>query len=89
MIQSIHNGKTVITFSDTGHKVMRDGIAYDEAWDPANTNRVYSEAKEYADEPTTAMQWWAEKIDRGEASEEDIPERIKEAMEKLQPENDL
>lgn len=84
MIQTIHNGKTVIMFSDTGHKVIRSGIAYDEAWDPEETGRVYSEADEYADEPTTAIVWWTKKLAQGEITKKDIPRKIKEAMKKLE-----
>ena len=31
------------TYSDSGRYVMRDGIAYAEAVDPAETGRVYTE----------------------------------------------
>lgn len=36
----------VRTYSDTGHKVERDGVAYDEAIDPADTGRTYTESAE-------------------------------------------
>ena len=43
------NGKVFIrTFSDSGYKVERDGVRYDEAIDPADFNRQYTET----DEPT-------------------------------------
>ena len=38
----------VRTYSDRGRKIMRDGVAYDEAIDPADSGRVYTES----DEPT-------------------------------------
>lgn len=38
----------VRTYSDLGHKIMRDGVAYDEAIDPSDSGRVYTES----DEPT-------------------------------------
>lgn len=31
------------TWSDAGRQVVRDGIAYDEAYDPAELGRTYSE----------------------------------------------
>lgn len=40
----IINGKEFIkTYSDKGFKVERDGIVYDEAIDPVDTNREYKE----------------------------------------------
>ena len=39
----------VRTYSDTGHKVERDGVAYDEAIDPADTGRTYTESSEMVD----------------------------------------
>lgn len=38
----------VRTYSDRGRKIMRDGVVYDEAIDPSDSGRVYTEA----DEPT-------------------------------------
>lgn len=38
----------VRTYSDLGRKIMRDGVAYDEAIDPSDSGRVYTEL----DEPT-------------------------------------
>ena len=38
------NGKSFVrTFSDSGYMVERDGVLYDEAIDPANFNRQYTE----------------------------------------------
>ena len=36
----------VRTYSDLGRKIMRDGVAYDEAIDPADSGRVYTEVNE-------------------------------------------
>lgn len=36
----------VRTYSDKGRKVMRDGVAYDEAIDPSDSGRVYTESGE-------------------------------------------
>ena len=42
----IINGKSFIrTYSDDGMKIERDGIEYDEAYDPIDTGRVYTETK--------------------------------------------
>ena len=38
----------VRTYSSLGRKIMRDGVTYDEAIDPSNSGRAYTEA----DEPT-------------------------------------
>ena len=34
------------TYSDEGYYITRDGIVYEEAIDPAGTNRVYTETTE-------------------------------------------
>lgn len=34
------------TYSDAGFKIERDGVQYDEAIDPENTGRVYTEMNE-------------------------------------------
>ena len=31
------------TYSDAGRYVVRDGVSYDEAYDPLNSERVYTE----------------------------------------------
>lgn len=36
----------VRTYSDLGRKIMRDGVAYDEAIDPADSGRTYAESNE-------------------------------------------
>ena len=40
---SINEREFVRTFSDAGRYVVRDGIAYDEACDPAEFGRTYIE----------------------------------------------
>lgn len=39
-------GGVVHTFSDKGVKIERDGVRYDEAYDPVSSGRVYSETDE-------------------------------------------
>lgn len=40
------NGRDFIrTYSDSGHYVVRDGIAYSEANDPAEFGRIYTESE--------------------------------------------
>lgn len=34
------------TYSDTGMKIERDGVRYDEAVDPSELNRQYTETEE-------------------------------------------
>lgn len=38
----------VRTYSDRGRKIIRDGVTYDEAIDPSDSGRIYTES----DEPT-------------------------------------
>lgn len=33
------------TYSDAGRYVVRDGVSYDEAYDPLNSGRVYTEGE--------------------------------------------
>lgn len=41
------------TYSDDGHYVVRDGISYNEAWDPAELGRTYTAGDPIpAEEPT-------------------------------------
>lgn len=48
------NGKDFIyTYSNAGRKVVRDGIEYDEAYDPAEFNREYTEGSVSSDEDVT------------------------------------
>lgn len=44
------NGASFIrTYSDLGRKVERDGVLYDEAIDPVNSGRTYTESTEMID----------------------------------------
>jgi hypothetical protein len=48
------NGKAfVMTYSDSGFKVERDGVRYDEAIDPAELGRVYTESTEVTQDEAT------------------------------------
>jgi hypothetical protein len=40
----------VRTYSDKGYMIERDGVVYEEAIDPENSNRVYTETEEEATE---------------------------------------
>lgn len=42
------------TYSDIGMKVEREGVRYDEAYDPMNTGRVYVETDEPIDAETVS-----------------------------------
>ena len=43
------NGRPFIrTYSDSGYMVERDGVRYDEAYDPAELGRIYTETQEPA-----------------------------------------
>lgn len=50
----------VRTYSDTGHRVERDGVAYDEAIDPADTGRTYTESEEMVGEDEESEDDYAE-----------------------------
>ena len=48
------NGQEFIrTYSDDNRYVVRDGVSYSEAVDPAEFNRVYTEGEEMPNEGTT------------------------------------
>ena len=52
MIQTeklIINGKEFVrTYSDTGKVIERDGVMYDEAYDPVDSGRTYTETEQEA-----------------------------------------
>ena len=46
------NGRTfIVTTSDSGFMISRDGALYSEAWDPEGTDRVYEETNISIKEP--------------------------------------
>lgn len=52
---TIDNNEFVRTYSDAGRYVVRDGVSYEEAVDPAETNRTYTEGELIPDQmPTEA-----------------------------------
>ena len=53
------------TYSDSGFKIERDGVLYDEAIDPADLNRIYTET----DEPREVLEDEATEADYTEALE--------------------
>ena len=42
------------TYSDAGRYVVRDGVSYDEAYDPLNSGREYTEGDVIGSEPSEA-----------------------------------
>lgn len=63
------NGKSFVkTYSDSGRYVVRDGVSYSEAIDPADLNRTYTEgeAMENAEETITEQKAKAYDILMGE-----------------------
>ena len=42
----INNIEYLHTYSDLGFKIERDGVAYDDAIDPIDSNRTYTEVEE-------------------------------------------
>lgn len=42
------------TYSDAGYQIERNGVLYDEAIDPTDANRVYTESKTLKEEELTA-----------------------------------
>lgn len=49
----INEQEFIRTYSDDNRYVVRDGISYSEAVDPAEFNRVYTEGDVMPDEETT------------------------------------
>ena len=45
----INERSFIRTWSDEGKKIQRDGVTYDEAIDPAEFNRTYTETEEYVE----------------------------------------
>lgn len=43
---TIEDTQFTYTYSDSGHYIVRDGVSYIEAYDPAELNRVYTEGDE-------------------------------------------
>lgn len=49
---TIRNRDFVRTYSDEGRYVVRDGVSYSEAIDPADSGRVYTEGEIMSEEVT-------------------------------------
>lgn len=41
--ETIGERSFIVTVSDSGFMISRDGALYSEAWDPEGTNRIYEE----------------------------------------------
>ena len=41
--ETLNNRTFIVTTSDSGFMISRDGALYSEAWDPEGTDRVYEE----------------------------------------------
>lgn len=41
--ETLNNRTFIVTVSDRGFMISRDGALYSEAWDPEGTDRVYEE----------------------------------------------
>lgn len=90
------NGRTFIhTYSDNSMKIIRDGIEYDEAYDPIDTGRVYTETEHIIETVTEDIeelkQKYAEAVSKynsAEARAERL-DRIKARIETLRDEAKL
>ena len=49
--ETLNNRTFIVTVSDSGFMISRDGAFYSEAWDPEGTNRVYEETDIPIEEP--------------------------------------
>ena len=49
--ETIGNRTFIVTASDSGFMISRDGALYSEAWDPEGTDRVYEETDTPIEEP--------------------------------------
>lgn len=41
--ETLNNRTFIVTVSDNGFMISRDGALYSEAWDPEGTDRIYEE----------------------------------------------
>ena len=41
--ETLNNRTFIVTVSDSGFMISRDGALYSEAWDPEGTDRIYEE----------------------------------------------
>lgn len=55
----------VRTYSDIGHYILRDGVKYYEAYDPAEFERLYSEEDEILDNEATVYDYEQSLADLG------------------------
>lgn len=58
---TINNKQFLHTWSDDGMKIERDGVEYDEAYDPVETNRIYTETSHLIEVATENIQELQEK----------------------------
>ena len=49
--ETLNNRTFIVTTSDSGFMISRDGALYSEAWDPVGTDRVYEETDISIEEP--------------------------------------
>ena len=49
--ETLNNRTFIVTVSDSGFMISRDGALYSEAWDPEETDRVYEETDIPIEEP--------------------------------------
>ena len=49
--ETLNSRTFIVTASDSGFIISRDGALYSEAWDPEGTNRVYEETDIPIEEP--------------------------------------
>lgn len=49
--ETLNNRTFIVTASDSGFMISRDGALYSEAWDPEGTDRVYEETDTPIEEP--------------------------------------
>ena len=49
--ETLNGHAFIVTVSDSGFMISRDGALYSEAWDPEGTNRVYEETDIPIEEP--------------------------------------
>lgn len=64
--KEINGVEYMYTYSDSGMKIVRDGVEYDEAIDPIDSNRTYTESETPRAEAET------------EATEEDYQSALRE-----------
>lgn len=79
---TINNRQFLHTWSDADMKIIRDGVEYDEAYDPVDTGRVYTETQHLIETVTEDIEELREKYS-ALAERFNLAERRAERLERI------